>query len=229
MDRPYLGSSTGFGPRKVIDIASELLGATDSTGDLVPLASLAARVMLGETLESLGFVEEIAPPYVCVKEAVFPFSKFPGTDPVLGPEMRSTGEVMGIADSFGSAFAKSQIAASNGLPLSGTVLITVNDPDKPTVTPIARRFHEMGFEILATSGTSRYLRGRGVPSRPVLISHDVAYAGEDGRQGADADQGGQQGLDAGQDQQQHGPHAAQGLGYGRPVRPGGVPPAGPSG
>jgi carbamoyl-phosphate synthase large subunit len=138
----------------------------------VPLASLAARVMLGETLESLGYTEEIAPPFVSVKEAVFPFSKFPGTDPVLGPEMRSTGEVMGIADSFGSAFAKSQIAASNGLPLSGAVLITVNDPDKPTVTPIARRFHEMGFEILATSGTSRYLRGRGVPAKRVLKVHE---------------------------------------------------------
>jgi carbamoyl-phosphate synthase large subunit len=138
----------------------------------VPLASHAARVMLGETLEGLGFVEEVAPPYVSVKEAVFPFSKFPGTDPVLGPEMRSTGEVMGIADSFGSAFAKSQIAASNELPLSGAVLITVNDPDKPTVTPIARRFHEMGFEIVATSGTSRYLRGRGVPSRLVLKVHE---------------------------------------------------------
>jgi carbamoyl-phosphate synthase large subunit len=138
----------------------------------VPLASHAARVMLGETLESLGFMEEIAPPYVSVKEAVFPFNKFPGTDPVLGPEMRSTGEVMGIADSFGSAFAKSQIAASNGLPLTGAVLITVNDPDKATVTPIARRFHEMGFLILATSGTARYLRGRGVPSRTVLKVHE---------------------------------------------------------
>ncbi|HEY7234686.1 MAG TPA: carbamoyl-phosphate synthase large subunit [Gemmatimonadaceae bacterium] len=138
----------------------------------VPLASYAARVMLGETLEDLGYVEEIAPPYVSVKEAVFPFNKFPGTDPVLGPEMRSTGEVMGIADSFGSAFAKSQIAASNGLPLGGTVLITVNEPDKPTVVPIARRFHEMGFEILATSGTARYLRGRGVPSRTVLKVHE---------------------------------------------------------
>ena len=138
----------------------------------VPLASLAARVMMGETLVDLGFTEEIAPPFVSVKEAVFPFSKFPGTDPVLGPEMRSTGEVMGIADSFGSAFAKSQIAASNELPLTGAVLITVNDPDKPTVTPIARRFHEMGFLILATAGTSRYLRGRGVPSRSVLKVHE---------------------------------------------------------
>ena len=138
----------------------------------VPLASYAARVMLGEKLEKLGFVEEIAPPYVSVKEAVFPFNKFPGTDPILGPEMRSTGEVMGISDSFGGAFAKSQIAAANGLPLSGTVLITVNDSDKPTVVPIARRFHEMGFKILATLGTARYLRGRGVPARAVLKVHE---------------------------------------------------------
>jgi carbamoyl-phosphate synthase large subunit len=138
----------------------------------VPLASFAARVMMGETLEELGFLDEIAPPYVSVKEAVFPFTKFPGTDPVLGPEMRSTGEVMGIDDSFGAAFAKSQIAASNGLPLSGTVLVTVNDSDKPTVTPIARRFHEMGFKIFATVGTARYLRGRGVPAQTVLKIHE---------------------------------------------------------
>ena len=122
----------------------------------VPLASLAARVMLGETLDDIGFTEEIIPPYVSVKEAVFPFNKFPGTDPVLGPEMRSTGECMGISDSFGSAFAKAQLAASNGLPLEGSVLITVVDSDKPTVTPIARRFHEMGFKIMATRGN----RGR---------------------------------------------------------------------
>ena len=138
----------------------------------VPLASYAARVMLGERLEKLGFVEEIVPPYVSVKEAVFPFNKFPGTDPVLGPEMRSTGEVMGISDSFGGAFAKSQIAASNTLPLTGTVLVTVNDSDKPTVTPIARRFQEMGFKIIATLGTARYLRGRGVPSDVVLKVHE---------------------------------------------------------
>ena len=138
----------------------------------VPLASYAARVMTGETLDELGYVDEIAPPYVSVKEAVFPFNKFPGTDPVLGPEMRSTGEVMGIADSFGAAFAKSQIAAANGLPLSGTVLVTVNDSDKPTVTPIARRFQEMGFKIFATTGTARYLRGRGVPAQSVFKIHE---------------------------------------------------------
>ncbi|HEX6048797.1 MAG TPA: carbamoyl-phosphate synthase large subunit, partial [Gemmatimonadaceae bacterium] len=138
----------------------------------VPLASLAARVMVGETLEEIGFVEEVMPPYVSVKEAVFPFNKFAGTDPILGPEMRSTGEVMGISDSFGASFAKSQLAAQNGLPLSGAVLITVNDPDKPTVTPIARRFHEMGFQVLATGGTARYLRARGIPAKTVFKVHE---------------------------------------------------------
>jgi len=134
----------------------------------VPLASLAARVMVGETLDDIGFTQEIVPPYVSVKEAVFPFNKFPGTDPVLGPEMRSTGECMGISDSFGSAFAKSQLAAANGLPLEGAVLITVVDSDKATVTPIARRFHEMGFKIMATAGTWSYLRARGIPAQRVL-------------------------------------------------------------
>src|SRR4051812_8891621 len=138
----------------------------------VPLASLAARVMVGETLAEIGFTEEIVPPYVSVKEAVFPFNKFPGTDPVLGPEMRSTGECMGISDSFGSAFAKSQLAASNALPTEGIVLITVIDSDKPTVTPIARRFHEMGFQVVATSGTAAYLRARGIPARTVFKVHE---------------------------------------------------------
>jgi carbamoyl-phosphate synthase large subunit len=134
----------------------------------VPLASLAARVMLGETLAAVGLTEEIIPTHVSVKEAVFPFNKFPGTDPVLGPEMRSTGEVMGISESFGWSFAKAQLAASNGLPLKGGMLITVNDLDKPNVTPIARRFQEMGFKIIATSGTAKYLRARGIPVTPVL-------------------------------------------------------------
>jgi carbamoyl-phosphate synthase large subunit len=138
----------------------------------VPLASHAARVMCGETLEQIGFTEEIIPPFVSVKEAVFPFNKFAGTDPVLGPEMKSTGEVMGISDSFGSAFAKAQLAASNGLPLGGTILITVNDSDKPTVTPIARRFHEMGFKLVATGGTARYLRARGIPVSTVFKVHE---------------------------------------------------------
>src|SRR5688572_27531532 len=121
--------------------------------------------MVGESLESIGFTEEIVPPYVSVKEAVFPFTKFPGFDPLLGPEMRSTGEVMGIADSFGSAFAKAQLAADNELPLDGAIFVTVNDSDKPTVVPIARRFQEMGFVLYATEGTARYLRTRGIPTR----------------------------------------------------------------
>jgi carbamoyl-phosphate synthase large subunit len=138
----------------------------------VPLASYAARVMCGETLRDIGFTEEIVPPFVSVKEAVFAFNKFAGVDPVLGPEMRSTGEVMGIAQSFGSAFAKSQLAASNGLPLTGTVLVTVNDADKPSVTPIARRFQEMGFSLLATGGTAKYLRARGIPVSTVYKVHE---------------------------------------------------------
>ena len=149
---------------RTIPFVSKAIGA--------PLASLAARVMLGESLADVGLTEEIVPTYVSVKEAVFPFNKFPGTDPVLGPEMRSTGEVMGISDSFGWSFAKAQLAASNGLPLEGKILITVNDHDKPTVTPIARRFQEMGFEVLATGGTAKYLRARGIPVTRVFKVHE---------------------------------------------------------
>ena len=138
----------------------------------IPLAAVAARLMLGETLEGIGVTEEIIPPYVAVKEAVFPFNKFREFDPILGPEMRSTGEVMGIADSFGAAFAKAQLAADNGLPQSGAVFITVNDDDKRTVTPIARRFHELGFQLLATDGTARYLHARGIPSRRIHKIHE---------------------------------------------------------
>jgi len=138
----------------------------------VPLASHAARVMCGESLADIGFTEEIVPPFVSVKEAVFPFNKFEGVDPVLGPEMRSTGEVMGISDSFGSAFAKAQLAAGNGMPLSGTILVTVNDSDKPSVAPIARRFHEMGFALVATQGTAKFLRARGIPVSTVYKVHE---------------------------------------------------------
>ncbi|MCL4214849.1 MAG: carbamoyl-phosphate synthase large subunit [Gemmatimonadales bacterium] len=129
-----------------------------------PLASYAARVMLGETLEDLGFTEEIVPPFVAVKEAVFPFTKFREFDPILGPEMRSTGEVMGISDTFGDAFGKAQLAAGNGLPTTGTVMITVNRSDRAGIVAVARRFHEMGFGLVTTAGTGRYLRERGVPS-----------------------------------------------------------------
>jgi carbamoyl-phosphate synthase large subunit len=128
--------------------------------------------MLGETLEAVGFTEEIIPSYVAVKEAVFPFTKFREFDPILGPEMRSTGEVMGISNSFGSAFGKAQLAADNKLPEKGTIFLTVNDFDKNAVTPIARRFHEMGFRLLATEGTARHLRGRGIPVEKVFKVHE---------------------------------------------------------
>jgi carbamoyl-phosphate synthase large subunit len=138
----------------------------------VPLASVAARVMLGETLEEIGYTTEVVPHYVAVKEAVFPFNKFREFDPVLGPEMRSTGEVMGVADSFGAAFLKSQLAADNVLPSSGAIFVTVNDRDKATATPIVRRFYEMGFRLYATEGTARFLSQRGVPCERVFKLHE---------------------------------------------------------
>ncbi|MGH7531952.1 MAG: carbamoyl-phosphate synthase large subunit, partial [Gemmatimonadales bacterium] len=138
----------------------------------VPFAALAAAVMAGKTLDELGLKDDVLQPYVAVKEAVFPFNKLHGVDLILGPEMRSTGEVMGIAESFGMAFAKAQISADGALPLQGTVFITVNDHDKPTATPIARRFHELGFRVLATEGTARYLRQRGVLADRVLKVHE---------------------------------------------------------
>jgi len=138
----------------------------------VPLASLAAAVAVGKTLDELGLQDDVLQPYVAVKEAVFPFSKFQGVDLVLGPEMRSTGEVMGIADSFGMAFAKAQASVDGALPLEGAVFITVNDRDKDNVVPIARRFHALGFRILATEGTARHLRARGIPAERVLKVHE---------------------------------------------------------
>jgi carbamoyl-phosphate synthase large subunit len=119
----------------------------------VPLAKLATKVMTGMTLEKLGFTEQIIPKHYAVKEAVFPFLKFPGTDTLLGPEMLSTGEVMGISDDFGMAFAKSQIAASNNLPTAGNVLFSVKDQDKKKAVELARKMLEMGFKIIATKGT----------------------------------------------------------------------------
>ena len=138
----------------------------------IPFASLAAAVMAGKSLDELGLVDDVLQPYVAVKEAVFPFNKLHGVDLILGPEMRSTGEVMGIADSFGMAFAKAQEAAGGELPLEGGVFITVNDRDKPNVVPIARRFVELGLTVLATEGTARYLRARGIPAEKVLKVHE---------------------------------------------------------
>jgi carbamoyl-phosphate synthase large subunit len=138
----------------------------------VPLVKLAAGALVGQRLADAVGDDRIVAPYVSVKEAVFPFEKLPNVDTLLGPEMRSTGEVMGIADSFGMAFAKAQAAAGAELPLEGSVLVTVNDRDKSTVTPIVRRFHEMGFRILATTGTAAYLIGHGVPVSVVKKVHE---------------------------------------------------------
>src|SRR3989441_3007145 len=123
----------------------------------VPLAKLAAAVMAGRTLDELGIPDDLPLPRGGVKEAGVPLTQLPPTDTIPGPEMRSTGEVMGFAGSFGVAFAKGQIAADGSLPLEGTVFGTVNDSAKPTVVPIVRRFHELGVLILATEGTERYL------------------------------------------------------------------------
>ena len=134
----------------------------------VPLAKLAAKVMAGKTLDELGFTKEVHRNYFSVKEAVFPFLKFPGCDTLLGPEMLSTGEVMGLSDDFGIAYAKSQIAASNSLPMSGNIFISVKDADKPKAVEIAKKLHQMGFKLLATKGTCIELIRNNVPSEFVL-------------------------------------------------------------
>jgi carbamoyl-phosphate synthase large subunit len=134
----------------------------------VSLAKLAAAVMIGRTLDQLGLPDQLEVPYVAVKEAVFPFSKLPNVDTLLGPEMKSTGEVMGIADNFGLAFAKAQISADGALPMEGAIFVTVHDQDKPTVLPIVRQFHRMGFKIYATKGTALFLTARGIPVETVL-------------------------------------------------------------
>ncbi len=128
----------------------------------VPLARLAALVMVGKSLDELGLFEESVPKYYSVKESVFPFNKFPGVDIILGPEMRSTGEVMGIDDSFPVAFAKSQMAANATLPESGKIFLSVADRDKNEVLPIARGLVELGFTIISTRGTARALREAGI-------------------------------------------------------------------
>jgi carbamoyl-phosphate synthase large subunit len=128
----------------------------------VPLAKLAARVMVGEKLRDLGLTQEIVPTHMAVKEAVFPFAKFPGVDTLLGPEMKSTGEVMGIDTSFGVAFAKAQLGAGTVLPLAGTAFLSVEDADKPGLVAIAQRLMRAGFRLIGTGGTADYLAERGV-------------------------------------------------------------------
>ena len=128
----------------------------------VPLAKLAMQVMMGRSLEDIGFTAERTPRHFSVKEAVFPFNKFPATDVLLGPEMHSTGEVMGIADDFGAAFLKSQAGAGSPLPISGRVFISVKDKDKPGTVALARRLLDRGFAVEATRGTAGYLARHGV-------------------------------------------------------------------
>ncbi|XWY19126.1 carbamoyl-phosphate synthase large subunit [Bisgaard Taxon 45] len=127
-----------------------------------PLAKIAARVMAGESLQAQGIQREVIPPFYSVKEAVFPFIKFPGVDTVLGPEMRSTGEVMGVGKTFAEAFLKAQLGAGERIPKTGKVFLSVNDVDKPRLLPIARQLQEAGYGLCATLGTAKFLREHGV-------------------------------------------------------------------
>ncbi len=133
----------------------------------VPLAKLATKVMLGRTLKELGLTREKIPPYVSVKEAVLPFDRFSGVDTLLGPEMKSTGEVMGIDSEFGPAYIKAQLGAGQKLSASGVVCISVQDNDKAAVLPVASKFHDSGFTIMATRGTSLFLKEHGIPNKMV--------------------------------------------------------------
>jgi carbamoyl-phosphate synthase large subunit len=137
-----------------------------------PLAQIAARVMSGKTLEELNFTEEIIPKHISVKEAVLPFDKFPGTDTILGPEMRSTGEVMGIDTDFGKAFAKAELAASQRLPLKGTVFVSMNDREKAAVVPVVKDLMSLGFKVVATEGTRKVLIENGLEVALVLKLHE---------------------------------------------------------
>ncbi|MEX2545852.1 MAG: carbamoyl-phosphate synthase large subunit [Phycisphaeraceae bacterium] len=145
----------------------------------VPWARLAAKVMIDQQLDELGIEGETTPAHVSVKESVFPFSKFPGVDVILGPEMRSTGEVMGADPDFSIAFAKSQMAAGMSLPTSGKVFVSVRDADKAAIVPIARQLAAMGFDVHATGGTHRHLAEAGVETRRVMkISEGRPHAGD---------------------------------------------------
>ena len=138
----------------------------------VPLAKMAVRVMSGKSLESLGYTEEVLPHHISVKEAVLPFEKFPGTDTLLGPEMRSTGEVMGIDTDFGKSFAKAELAASQRLPLSGTVFVSMNDRDKQNSVPIVKDLMSLGLKVVATEGTRKVLQQHGLEVDLVLKVHE---------------------------------------------------------
>ena len=138
----------------------------------VPLAKLASRLMAGRSLEQLGLQEEPKPPLQAIKEAVLPFRRFPGSDTVLGPEMRSTGEVMGTASNFGMAYAKAELAAGEVLPTKGTVFLSTHDRDKEALVEVAGKLQEQGFELIATEGTAKYLCSNGLKVKPVLKVHE---------------------------------------------------------
>jgi carbamoyl-phosphate synthase large subunit len=138
----------------------------------VALAKVASQLMAGQTLAQLGLTAEPIPPLQTVKEAVLPFKRFPGSDTLLGPEMRSTGEVMGIAHSFGMAYAKAELAAGEALPTAGTVFLSTHDRDKPALLPVARRLAEAGFALVATAGTAAMLRAEGLAVDAVLKVHE---------------------------------------------------------
>jgi carbamoyl-phosphate synthase large subunit len=129
----------------------------------IQLAKVAARCMAGQTLASQGITKEVTPPYFSVKEAVFPFVKFPGVDTILGPEMKSTGEVMGVGKTFGEAFVKSQLGAGTKLPRSGKAFISVKNNDKARAVEVARGLVAQGFELVATKGTAQAIAAAGVP------------------------------------------------------------------
>jgi len=148
----------------VKDEQAYILEVNPRASRTIPFVSKSIGVPLAKLAAKLGFTEEVRRSHFCVKEAVFPFLKFPGIDTLLGPEMLSTGEVMGISDDFGIAFAKSQIAAGNTLPIRGNVFISVKDSDKEKAALVARDLHAMGFKILATKGTCISLINHNIPS-----------------------------------------------------------------
>ncbi len=137
-----------------------------------PVAKLATQLMQGFTLEDLNFTEEFSPKYQAVKEAVLPFKRFPGSDTLLGPEMRSTGEVMGLAKDFGIAYAKSELAAGNGVPSEGVAFLSTNDLDKKNLEEVARELLNLGFKLIATKGTASYLVNLGIQVEEVLKVHE---------------------------------------------------------
>jgi carbamoyl-phosphate synthase large subunit len=137
-----------------------------------PLAKIASQIMAGRSLEQIGLTSEPQPPLQAVKEAVLPFKRFPGADSILGPEMRSTGEVMGTARGFGLAYAKAELGAGEALPTTGTVFLSTHDRDKPALLPVARRLAELGFRLVATEGTARALLEAGLTVEPILKVHE---------------------------------------------------------